>query len=524
MLQCLAMRRLQFKQGNFKSPRYSRLGLVRAFAWFACLAATPLIGAPMRDPEVDRYNVHVGTQAFKPLYHFTSNAVLEEEAQAILGLGSDIIKFHLAPNSITRNGPSNSPGVTNLATLARDESCCRHVLDMPFRHYFLWAESFTGGEFRNGFIPLQQTNEYREIYDLARYFLTQYDRSGKAFYLGHWEGDWLLLPNYNTGTNPSPAAIQGMIDWLTVRQRAVDDARRDTPHTNVFVYVYAEANRVRDAMNNPAGSNQRVINRVVPRVTNLDYVSWSSYEVQDLSVADLYSTLDYMQAQLPAGKAGAIPGRRVFVGEYGWGGTLAPAQQEAPTRAYIQRLMKWGCPFALFWELYDNETNRNYCLIDSNNVKTACYFLHQRFINQARLLVAQFKQIHSRLPSDAEFSSMVFPTLDQPFTAPLGLAVSNKIPAGLGVRSAVVQGSVTQGIYGDDWAQVKVFWGTKDGATVRADWQNVTDLGVNNSFCAADFKAVLADLAPAKRYFYRFYATNNSGEAFAPVTATFQTP
>ena len=49
-------------------------------------------------------------------------------------------------------------------------------------------------------------------------------------------------------TNPSPATISGMIGWLNNRQQAVDDAKAATPHTNVYVFNYAECNRVRDAM------------------------------------------------------------------------------------------------------------------------------------------------------------------------------------------------------------------------------------------------------------------------------------
>ena len=85
--------------------------------------------------------------------------------------------------------------------------------------------------------------------DKQRYFLTNYNNSGKTFYLGHWEGDGYLKVNDWT-TNPSPATIQGMIGWLNNRQQAVDDAKRDTVYTNVNVFNYAEGNRVRDAMLN----------------------------------------------------------------------------------------------------------------------------------------------------------------------------------------------------------------------------------------------------------------------------------
>ena len=178
------------------------------------------------------------------------------------------------------------------------------------------------------------------------------------------------MPNYNTATNPSPIALQGMRDWLNNRQQAIDDAKRDTVHTNVEVFCYAEVNRVRDAMVGGGGVNQRAINMVIPYVTNLDYLSWSSYDGMDLGSSDLNATLNYMQSKLPTRKASLIAGRRIWVGEYGWGANT-PDQQEPLNRAYISRLLPWGPRFILFWEIYNNETNRNFCLIDSNNVKVA---------------------------------------------------------------------------------------------------------------------------------------------------------
>jgi hypothetical protein len=49
------------------------------------------------------------------------------------------------------------------------------------------------------------------MFDLTRHLLTNHAGSGKAFYIGHWEGDWHLLPQiggkYATQTNlPAGAA------------------------------------------------------------------------------------------------------------------------------------------------------------------------------------------------------------------------------------------------------------------------------------------------------------------------------
>lgn len=489
------------------------------------LTTAPLIGAAtLSDPAVDKYNVCVGTQTFAGLYQFTTNSLLVETAEAIRDLGSDIIKFYHGksyPRQYRITLPAN---ITNLVTLAHDEPSCRRVLDMPFRHFVMWVYPFstTDSAWVYGYTPTMRANDYRELYDLTKYLLTNYNNSGKAFYFGHWEGDWYLLPNYNTATNPSPTAIQGMIDWLNNRQKAIDDAKRDTVHSNVDVFGYAEANRVLDAMSGNSNINQRVINKVVPCVTNLDFVSWSSYDGMNLGSTELTAALNFMQSQLPTNKAGSISGRRLFVGEYGWG-ALSSDEQEPLTRAYLQRLLPWSPRFVLFWEIYNNETNRNFWLVNSNNTKVASWHLHHRFINHARLFAARFKETNGRLPSDPEFALLMTPMLNAPLAPLVSLTLSNGIAAMQTATAAQLTGTLTQGVYGDDCATVWVFWGRQDGGTVRSAWEQSQNLGPNTNFNPVLFTAQVTNLVPQTNYYFRFYATNASGEAWAPTTSQFST-
>jgi hypothetical protein len=475
----------------------------------------------LSDPTVDSYNVHVGTQTFAGLYQFSTNTLLIETARAIQGLGSDVIKGYLGPEFPRQYRIPLPPNVTNLLTLARDEPSCHQMLDMPFRHLVLWAYPFGRSWPFDGYSAAERAVEYQELYGLTHYLLTNYNNSGKTFYLGHWEGDWYLLPNYNTATNPSPVAIQDMVDWLNNRQLAIDHAKRDTLSSNVNVFCYAEVNRVRDAMSRNPNINQRMINRVLPYVTNLDCLSWSSYDGADLASSDLMATLNYMESQLPTNKAGIFPGRRIWIGEYGWG-HLAPAAQEPLSRAYIQRLLPWGPRFILFWEMYNNETNRNFCLIDPNGLKVPSYYLHERFLNAARLSTARFKETNGRLPNDTEFGSLLGPTLNQPLPVPASLAITNGAAVVSGGSSAKICGTLTQGVYGDDEAEVRLFWGRQDGGTSRAAWEQGLRVGLNTNFNATTFTVTLTNLAPQMNYFFRFYATNATGEAWAPSPGRFR--
>jgi len=481
-----------------------------------------LSAASMSDPAADAYNVRVGTQTFAGLYKFTTNTLLVETGEAVRDMGSGVLKFYMGSDFAGKYGITLAPAVNSLTTLARDEPSCHRVLDLPFQHYIMWAYCFSSGWWADGFSAQERQNEYNEIYALARYLLTNYNNSGKSFYLGHWEGDWHLLEGYDTSKNPTAVALQGMRDWLNTRQQAVDDARRNTPHSGVEVYLYTEANRVLDAINNGATNNQRVINQVVPYVTNLDYVSWSSYDGQNLSASALSNTLDYMQSMLPTNKA-SISGRRIFVGEYGWGGSLPTSSQEPPTRAYIQKLVQWGCPFILFWEIYNNEPGNSFALIDQNNARTPCYDLHWRFANLGRLAVAEFKQDQGRLPTSQEFQTLAVPWLSAPLPPPVNLALANGAVHHISADSTMVDGSLLQGVYGDEWARVSVFWGTSDAGTSKPLWEHVTDLGTNAHFGVASFTATLNGLINGTTYYFRFYATNLSGEAWAPSSATFFT-
>jgi hypothetical protein len=504
----------------------------RVFFGILFLISTMLTSsaATLSDSSVDAYNARIGTQTFDPQYHFTTNTELVETANVMNGMGSDIIKMEVAPGFAGKYNITLGSNITNLMTLVRDEPSCHKVFDMPFRSYILWTYPFAYWWPFDGYSASERSSEYSEFYGLTRYLLTNYNNSAKTFYLGHWEGDGYLKVN-NWTTNPSLTAVQGFVDCLNNRQKAIDDAKAATSFTNVNVFCYAEANRVRDAMLNSSDNNIRMINYVIPYVTNLDYVSYSSYDAMNLSSANLYATLDYMEAHLPTNKMSAIPGQRIWIGEYGWGGSQTFAQQEPTTRSYIQRLLNYDnhdLPFILFWEVYDNELNtdgtvKNFALIDSNNIAQPCYYLHQRFINSAKLLSAQFKETNGRLPNASEFVSFMSPLLNQPLPAPISLTVGNLGSSLLSTSSAQVSGTLTQGVYGDERAVVRVYFGRQDGGNTRSAWERSQTIGTNTNFNTKTFFVTLTNLVAQTNYFFRFYATNASGEAWASASTTLST-
>ena len=216
--------------------------------------------------------------------------------------------------------PPEDPAIQSLADLARLEPSYRKVFAMPFAYYVIWTYAFTPRWWNKGFSAEDQEKEYREFYALVVHLLKTYSGTGKTFFLGHWEGDWHLRPDLNTKTDEgvTPESIQGMTDWLNARQRAVDDAKRRTPHRGVQVYHYTEVNHVSAIA---MAGRPCLTNRVLPN-TNVDYVSYSTYDSLDDIPNKIPRALDYIESKLPP-KPG-IAGKRVFIGEYGFAAHTFP--------------------------------------------------------------------------------------------------------------------------------------------------------------------------------------------------------
>jgi hypothetical protein len=364
---------------------WRRMMLPAALMLTGCPVSWALDKSYSQDPgalenELAAYNLVVGTQAIGPRYRFTQDHPEVEAAKEIYKMGSNAVKIRLNRGA------------------EFDE-----IVGLPFQYIFLWYSN--NANWTDGVSAAERQVIYQETYDYTRNLLTKYNHSGKRFYLGHWEGDWSLLPDYDGKKNPSSVAIQGMIDWYNLRQKAIDAAKADTPHEEVDVYHYAEVNRVRDAMDL---GMKRVVNSVLPFVAP-DYVSYSAYDIQKLPLHEVHRTLDYVASFL-APKAG-IEGKRVFIGEFGlqarYTNNYDPIEHEKVNREYIVKFMKWGTPFILYWEMYNNEVkegrHEGFWLIDDKGKKWPLYFTFQNLYRESRIYLGSFYEQHGRWPTTSEY-------------------------------------------------------------------------------------------------------------------------
>lgn len=351
-------------------------------------------------------NLLLGTQAIGGRYRFTQDEPLLESAKLIAELGSGIMKFSISKQASFGEAKANvrggNPGLKTLAEIAGKEPTHRAVLDMPFTHFFIWSYPFTTHGSAGTFKQAERELEYREMYGLVAHLLRAYSGSGKEFYLGHWEGDWHLRPHFDP-KQPFPEHFGGnFVAWLKVRQQAVDDAKRDTPHQDVEVWHYTEANLVEPFLK----GGQCLANDILPQV-EVDFVSYSCYDSLQRGIRDdLHAALDHLESKLKP-KPG-LPGKRVFIGEYGFPGRRYPPEEQ--NRKSIEAMIaaiEWGCPFVIYWELYDNEGTSEkpggFWLINEKNEKQPVWHTHQRYFTWAKKHVAETQKRTGEPPSEAAF-------------------------------------------------------------------------------------------------------------------------
>jgi hypothetical protein len=329
----------------------------------------------------DAFPQVVGTQAFGPAYKFTKDDAVLEAAKGISAMGSRILKINAT------SGQQLTPYIA-----------------MPFTHYVLWFRS--SNEWTKGFTSELKRREYNAVYLFTKDLLTRYDTAGKTFFLGHWEGDWYLLPDKDVKKDASPELVAAMIEWLNIRQKAVDDARSEVPYAKCRIYTYAEVNRVRDAMKD---GRKRLVNAVLPKV-NVDFVSYSAYDCQLLPADQVRATLDYVNAQIPA-KPG-LPAKRVFIGECGlsWQACGVDAtKHEQRNREILAKFMTWKPVMTLFWQYYNNEVvageQVGFWLVDHKNNKTPLHATLTELFAAQEEAAKEMRSRTRRLPGSEEIAS-----------------------------------------------------------------------------------------------------------------------
>ncbi|MEN8694025.1 MAG: fibronectin type III domain-containing protein [Akkermansiaceae bacterium] len=99
--------------------------------------------------------------------------------------------------------------------------------------------------------------------------------------------------------------------------------------------------------------------------------------------------------------------------------------------------------------------------------------------------------------------------------------VENLTASAVALDTATLNGELLNNGNGADQSDVVIYWGTVDGGTDSGTWANSNPVG---SFTApGTFNVPLTGLLQNTVYFYRAFASNNSGDDWAPSTESFTT-
>jgi len=85
-------------------------------------------------------------------------------------------------------------------------------------------------------------------------------------------------------------------------------------------------------------------------------------------------------------------------------------KHEQVNREIIIKYLKWGPRFILYWEMYNNEIDKDgnqvgYWLINNKDVKQPLYFTFQKLYTNGKKYVVDFNQQHGRYPNAEEYSA-----------------------------------------------------------------------------------------------------------------------
>jgi hypothetical protein len=220
--------------------------------------------------------------------------------------------------------------------------------------------------------------------------------TNKTFVLQNWESDNKFFKDKDLLGNvvsPSEERIKEIVTWINARQKGVTEGRNVASSTRVF-HAF-EVNLVNDFKNDqfkndPARKHKCALSEIVPKI-NVDLVSYSAYETVDQKYhkGGLEAFLDVIQSKMEPLQTRAQAymdsvvkddprfTKRVFLGEFsidnyektpvdktsGVQTTRKGNQYRdeyleaklAEDKVTINAAAAWGCPFIIYWAIYENE-------------------------------------------------------------------------------------------------------------------------------------------------------------------------
>jgi hypothetical protein len=300
------------------------------------------------------------------LYSFSETDYLNEGAATAHAIGARCIKVSL---SLDTDNPSPKlyalhsqwPTVATLDALA-DTPYYRALFARDFDTFILTAfrPGRSAGYWRESFSPEDEDAEEQCFAALTRHLLRTHAQTRKTFIIQNWEGDWALRGSFDPATTPTHGATAAMIRWLAARQRGVSLARAEVATGGARVFHACEVNLVRESM---AHGEPSVTTDVLPHVP-VDLASYSAWDTKD-SPTQFAEALAFIAKHKrptePFGEHG------VYVGEFGLPESEATPQLAFErTSALLAEAQRFGCPYAVYWQLFCNESTTKHPKVNAD--------------------------------------------------------------------------------------------------------------------------------------------------------------
>jgi hypothetical protein len=289
------------------------------------------------------------------LYSFSETDYLNEGAATARAVGARCIKVSL---SLDTDNPS-----PKLYPFHSHWPATRTLVELANTHYYreLFNRDFDTF-ILNAFRPGRSASYWRESFSaedekaeedcfalLTRHLLDTYADTEKTFIIQNWEGDWALRGNFDPSSVPTASATAAMIRWVAARQRGVERARAEFAGGGAKVFHALEVNLVMQAIRQGAPS---VTTDVLPHIA-VDLASYSAWDTKN-------SPIDFGEALAFIGKHKrptlSFPKNGVYVGEFGLPESEAtPGQAFERTSELLTVARRFGCPYAVYWQIYCNE-------------------------------------------------------------------------------------------------------------------------------------------------------------------------
>ncbi len=306
----------------------------------------------------------IGSTHVRGRYYLTDEDFLNEGADQLLEMGTRVIKVWL--HNGTETPAVMYPYNTNWPKFDSLVACAEHpywkeLFNKPFTTYIIQVMAMTDHQddyyWLDGFEEKELENITKQMYDLAKYLLKEYQNTDKTFIFSNHETDWHLKKANKFEVETPVHVLDNAVKWFTARQAGVNKARNEIGMKGVRVFHCGEVVNVVKSMKE---GQMNMVNYVLPKV-KLDLISYSAWDSTVIGGLhereEIGQALDYIAEN--AIDSEYFGNKNVFIGEYGipeneWG-------QEAMmtvTKNVVETGLEWGCPYIVYWQLYCNEPKK----------------------------------------------------------------------------------------------------------------------------------------------------------------------